>query len=231
VDALTAELLDAERAAADDDLRMWATRARNRVLELASGTGRLAALLRRQAVPYVGIEPESAMLERARRNAPGVAFLRAPLELFALRAIGTVFALNAAWQALPSPDARARSLACAREALGKDGLLVLELENLSPRAPAAVPRRLAGEVTTGGAHYSKFESQRRAGESVEVTWEWYTGGRPAASLKRRLAALDRRAVEAELRAAGFEMYAIFGDCRERPYAERGPRMVVEAAKA
>lgn len=225
-----AELLDAERAAHDDDLRYWATRARGLVLELGCGTGRFAALLRRQAVPYLGLEPSPAMLDRARRNAPGVRFARAALDRFAARGAGTVYALYGSWQGLPTAASRARCLACAREALGRDGLLVLELENHSPRAAASVPRRLAATFAAGGRRFSRFESLRRDGGAVEVSWEWFADGKPVATLARRLAALDRRAVEAELRAAGFAMYAIFGDCKEAPYAERGPRMVVEAAR-
>lgn len=225
-----AELLDAERAAHDDDLRYWATRARGLVLELGAGTGRLAALLRRQAVPYLGLEPSPALLARARRNAPGVPFVRAALDRFAARGAGTVYALYGTWQALPTADARARCLACAHDALGRDGLLVLELENHSPRAASSVPRRLAASFAAAGRRFSRFESLKRGGGAVEVAWEWFADGKPAATMARRLAALDRRAVETELRAAGFEMYAIFGDCREAPYAERGPRMVVEAAR-
>ena len=47
-EVLLAELLDAERALVDADLRFWASRARGRVLELGCGTGRLMAQLRRR---------------------------------------------------------------------------------------------------------------------------------------------------------------------------------------
>lgn len=228
--AQVAELLDAERAPHDSDLRYWATRARGRVLELGCGTGRLGALLRRQAIPYLGLDPSAALLDRARRNAPGVPFARADLTRFAARRFGAAVSLYAGWQALPTREARARCLACAREALAPDGLILLDLENHSPRSLASAPRRLAGEVTVGADRFSKFETLRRDAGVVEVKWEWFTGGRPAATLTRRLAALDRTAVEAELRFAGFELYAIFGDWHEGTYAERGPRMVVEAAR-
>jgi SAM-dependent methyltransferase len=230
VEARVAELLDAERATQDDDLRYWATRARGRVLELGCGTGRLASLLRRQAIPYVGLDPSAGMLDRARRNAPGVPFVRADLTRFAARHIGAVVALYGTWQALPTREARARFLACARASLDPDGLILLDIENHSPRGLSSVPRRLTGEVVSGGARFPKFETLRRAAGYVEVKWEWFSGGQPVAALTRRLAALDRRGVEAELRDAGFELYAIFGDWHEGTYAERGPRMVVEAAK-
>ncbi len=225
-----ADLLDAERAPQDGDLRYWATRARGLVLELGCGTGRLASLLRRQAIPYLGLDPSAEMLDRARRNAPGVPFLRADLSRFAARRIGAVVALYGSWQALPTREARARCLACAHASLAPDGLILLDIENHSPRALSSVPRRLVGEIVLGGTRFSKFETVRREGGYVEVKWEWFSGGQPAASLTRRLAALDRRGVEAELRDAGFELYAIFGDWHEGTYAERGPRMVVEAAR-
>jgi SAM-dependent methyltransferase len=230
LEALAVELLDAERALHDDDLRYWGTRVRGRVLELGSGTGRLAALLRRQAAWYVGLEPSARMLDRARYNAPGVPFMRGDLRRFAARGIGSVFSLYGSFQALLSRDDRARCLACARESLGPDGCVVLDLENHSPRAASSAPRRLAGEVASGGKRFSRFETIRREGETVELKSEWYHEGKPVASMTRRLAAIDRRALEAELRRAGFELFAIFGDWREGTFAERGPRMVVEAAK-
>lgn len=229
-EARVADLLDAERAPQDSDLRYWATRARGLVLELGCGTGRLASLLRRQAIPYLGLELSAEMLERARRNAPGVPFVRADLTRFAARRIGAVVALYGSWQALPTREARARCLACAHASLAPDGLVLLDIENHSPRALSSVPRRLAGEVVLGGTRFSKFETVRREAGYAEVKWEWFSGGQPAAALTRRLAALDRRGVEAELRDAGFELYAIFGDWHEGTYVERGPRMVVEAAR-
>lgn len=230
VDELSVELLDAERALHDDDLRYWGTRARGKVLELGSGTGRLAALLRRQAVWYVGLEPSAAMLDRARRNAPGVPFMRGDLRRFAARGLGAVFSLYGGLQALLSREDRARCLACARESLVADGCVVLDLENHSPRAAASAPRRLAREFDLGGKRFSRFETIRREGGAVELKWEWYHAGKPVAALTRRLAALDRRTLEMELREAGFELFAIFGDWREGIFAERGPRMVVEAAR-
>ncbi|MEK7466997.1 MAG: class I SAM-dependent methyltransferase [Planctomycetota bacterium] len=229
-EALAVELLDAERALHDDDLRYWGTRARGKVLELGCGTGRLAALLRRQAVWYVGLEPSAAMLDRARRNAPGVPLMRGDLRRFAARGIGAVFSLYGSFQALLSADDRARCLSCARESLDTDGCVVLDLENHSPRAAAAAPRKLAGEITSSGKRWSRFETIRREGGTVEVKSEWYQAGKPVAEATRRLAALGRRSLEQELRAAGFELFAIFGDWREGRFEERGERMVIEAAK-
>ena len=229
-EALAVDLLDAERALHDDDLRYWGTRARGKVLELGCGTGRLAALLRRQALWYVGLEPSAAMLDRARRNAPGVPLVRGDLRRFAARGIGAIFSLYGSFQALLSREDRARCLACARESLNADGCVVLDLENHSPRAAASAPRRLAHEVTLDGKRFSRFETIRREGGTVELKWEWYHAGQPVAEVTRRIAALDRRAIEAELREAGFELFAIFGDWREGRFEERGERMIVEAAK-
>jgi SAM-dependent methyltransferase len=229
-EALAVELIDAERSLHDDDLRYWGTRVRGKVLELGSATGRLAALLRRQAVWYIGLDPSSAMLARARRNAPGVPLLRGDLRRFAARGLGAIFSLYGAFQSLLTREDRARCLACARESLAPDGCIVLDLENHSPRAAASAPRRLAGEVTHGGRRFSRFEALRSEGGALEVKSEWFHAGKPAAQFTRRLAPLDRRGLEAELRQAGFELFAIFGDWHEGTFVERGPRMVVEAAK-
>lgn len=230
LDALLASLLDAERALLDNDLRYWASRARGRVLDLGCGTGRLISHLRRLAIPVVGLGTDAVLLERAKRNAPGVPVVRADLRRFALRGFGAAFSLFGSLQELLSPRDRALCLSCVRDALPADGVLVLDLERTSSRAASASPRRLAADFPMGGKRVTRFETAQRAGDVISLRSEWLVDGKPAGESVRRLAALDRRAVERELRDAGFELFALFGDWREGRFDERGERMVVEAAR-
>ncbi|MCE9581341.1 MAG: class I SAM-dependent methyltransferase [Planctomycetes bacterium] len=229
-EALLAGFLDAEHALQDDTLRYWDSRSRGRVLELGCATGRLLSYLRRAAVQVVGLEPSPSLLDRARRNAPGVPVFRADLRRFAARRISCVFSIHAAFQELLTRDDRARCLACVREALNPDGQLVLDLQAASPRAKGTSPRRLAAEMACEGKRVARFETAQRADGQIAIRSEYFEEGRPVAETTRRLALLDRRTLEEELRAAGFELFAIFGDWRESRFQERGPGMVVEAAR-
>jgi trans-aconitate methyltransferase len=228
--AILASLLDADLARLDPDIDYWRGKARGRTLDLGCGTGRIAAYLRKCGLAAAGLDPSPARLAQARRLAPEVPFVRSTLERWAMRGLGSVICANSAFQELLTREARGRCLACAREALSKDGLITLDLAAPSPNAPATAPRRLAAEFPWDGKRVSKFETAARTAGVLTLREEYFAGGKPLAETTRRLAILNRVGIQEELEAAGFAAFAFFRDWRERPYDERGPRLVVEAAR-
>lgn len=228
-DAL-AGLYDAELALFDADLSYWHSRARGRVLDLGCGTGRVAAYLRAKGREVTGLDASRRMLEKARRNAPGVPFLQADLRWFSLRNFGSAFAAWSSFQFLLTRDDRARALACIRDALLPDGYLTIDLFAPMPKAPAISARKVAAQFAWEGKRVTKFESARRAAGILDLRWEYFAEGAPVADVTQRVAIIDRPMIEAELEAAGFAVFALFRDWRENRFEERGPRLIVEAAR-
>ncbi len=98
------------------------------VLELGSGTGRLAGPLRSAGVPDVGLDASTAMLERSARQHPGVPVLAADMAELPVRhgSVGAVLvAFNTLFN-LPSHALQRRCLTQAREAVRTDGIVVVE---------------------------------------------------------------------------------------------------------
>lgn len=222
-------LLAAEIDTFFDDLPYWYSRARGRVLDFGCRAGRLCAALRRRGIPCAGLDTDREALFLAGRFAPGVPLVRAPLDRFALRGFGSAFASLGAFQRLTTREERARSLACLRAAVGPGGYVFLDLAAPVPRAPAAGPRRVAGTFEWDEKQVTVFETARRVSGLVVTRREFFVAGKPVAETVERAAELGRKEVEDELRAAGFDVFALFRDWKEGRWEEGGPRLLVEAA--
>jgi len=108
--------------------RFVAARTAGPVLELGSGTGRLAGPLSAAGVPVVGLDASTAMLARSRARHPGVPVVAADMAELPVRADslgGVLVAFNTLLN-LPSPALQRRCLADARAALRADGIVVVE---------------------------------------------------------------------------------------------------------
>ena len=108
--------------------RFVAARTRGPVLELGSGTGRLAGPLRAAGVAVVGLDASTSMLARSVARHPEVPVLAADMAELPIRpgALGGVLvAFNTLFN-LPTAAAQRRCLTQARVALAPDGVLVVE---------------------------------------------------------------------------------------------------------
>ncbi len=97
----------------------------DRVLDAGCGAGRVAIELARRGVDVVGVDLDPDLLDRARRRAPALNWIRADLaELDIERTFDVVVA---AGNVLPfvRPDRRAAAVAGAARHLGAGGLLVV----------------------------------------------------------------------------------------------------------
>ena len=98
------------------------------MLELGSGTGRLAGPLRSAGVAVVGLDASGAMLDRSVAQHPDVAVVRADMAELPVRegAFGGVLvAFNTLFN-LPTPALQRRCLTQARQAVREDGIVVVE---------------------------------------------------------------------------------------------------------
>lgn len=108
--------------------RFLAERTAGPVLELGSGTGRLAGPLRAAGVPVVGLDASVAMLARSVERHPDVAVVAADMAELPVRD-GTFGAVLVAFNTLfnlPTPALQRRCLTQARRAVRPDGIVVVE---------------------------------------------------------------------------------------------------------
>lgn len=119
--------------------RFLAERTPGPVLELGSGTGRLAAPLLAAAVPVVGLDASVAMLGRSRARHADVPVVAADMAELPVRrgAFGGVLVAFNTILNLPTPALQRRCLTEARAAVRDDGVVVVE---------AFVPGDGAGEA-------------------------------------------------------------------------------------
>lgn len=117
-----------------------AARTTGPVLELGSGTGRLAGPLRAAGVEVVGLDASTAMLRRSAEQHPDVPVVAADMAEIPVRpgSFGAVLvAFNTLFN-LPSHALQRRCLTLARQVLRDDGIVVVE---------AFVPGEGAGEAS------------------------------------------------------------------------------------
>ncbi|HEU5083508.1 MAG TPA: class I SAM-dependent methyltransferase [Acidimicrobiales bacterium] len=108
--------------------RFLAARTAGPVLELGSGTGRLAAPLVAAGVPVVGLDASMAMLARSRASHPHVPVVAADMAELPVRPAsvgGVLVAFNTLFN-LPTASAQRRCLAQARTAVDPGGVVVVE---------------------------------------------------------------------------------------------------------
>lgn len=118
----------AEVSPPDATARFLAARTTGPVLELGSGTGRLAGPLRAAGVPVVGLDASRAMLARSAQRHPAVPVVAADMAELPVRdgAFGAVLvAFNTLFN-LPTPSLQRRCLTQARRAIRPDGIVVVE---------------------------------------------------------------------------------------------------------
>lgn len=108
--------------------RFLAARTSGPLLELGSGTGRLAGPLGAAGVPVVGLDASLAMLARSRAQRPEIPVVAADMAEIPARdgSLGCVLVAFNTLLNLPSAPRQRRCLAQARAAIRPDGLVVVE---------------------------------------------------------------------------------------------------------
>ncbi|HEY7021110.1 MAG TPA: class I SAM-dependent methyltransferase [Ktedonobacterales bacterium] len=254
--AALAEWYDLEHDAIIEDIEFFAQQiaglgvARLRILEIGSGTGRIAAGLALAGCEVVGVEPSAAM--RAR----GLARLSALPERVARRM--TVLDGDARLLTLP-PDARFdaalygldtfahlltagernMALRAAYERLRPGGKLLIDLDPLGPRRLAESIGRdwLQGEwqdQRSGRVLRHTLRATDMSGGVVTIqnmlTVTAPDGVITETTTELRLALLSREEVERAISAAGFTLEAISGSYGGLEVASDSPRLIFVAAR-
>ena len=250
-DPWTAEVYDYQSGLKDDDLAFWAalaTEADGPILELASGTGRVAIPLARAGHQVTGLDVSPNMLAVARgkleREAPEV---RSRLRLvegnmsgFSLdQEFGSIFIAFRSFQALLTLREQRRCLeSCARH-LRNDGRLAINVFN----------PRLSNLIKTGDRGQDPLEYMGPDNATVLETWqtEFDTAnqrlvgrGRYECTMPNGVVTIREHLLELRyffrfemewmLEACGFEVEALYGNFDRSPFTADSPEMIFVARR-
>lgn len=247
-----AHLYDPEYVAFDQDVaffreRLVAADARGPLLELGTGTGRVALPLVRAGWEVTGVDISEPMLGRARRRRARLPTeLRARLHLHKqdvtrLRLPTTYAAALAPFgllSLLPDAEARARCLRGVWQHTAPGARLWVDVAAMTPDGPTERSFVSRFQLPRGGRLVEKHTVQRRAsdGAAVEIEYRYRevardgTTERDAFVVAFRLALLDETTLLDEIEAAGFSLVELFGDWRGGPSRRDSPRSIVEAVR-
>lgn len=246
--AADARYYDAIHGEGGDDAGLWlsfAGRTERPVLELGTGTGRIALVLAEAGHRVVAVDPSPAMLAIAREKVAGralpVEFVEGRVPGVALEAGGFGFALVPADVFLycESGEAQLATLGALREALHFNGLLALDLPG-----PAAWL-----DATTNGQPLLVFSGETDDGERFDA-WQLHDDDLAAQVRNLRVTyerldddGLVRRTVtehslryvgrfESEylLALAGMQVVDVYGDYDLGPLTNESERMIVIARR-
>jgi SAM-dependent methyltransferase len=254
-DAL-AEWYDLEHDDVTEDIEFFAQQIatlgapRPRVLEIGSGTGRIAAGLAMAGCEVVGVEPSAAMRVRSsvrlaalpQRVARRISVVEGDARLLTLppgaRFDAALYGLDT-FAHLLSHAERDATLQAAHQRLHVGGKLLLDLDRLGPLRLA----ESVGEDWLQGAWRDQRSGQalrhtlRATGVHGEVvtiqnTLEITTpdGARRQEEAELRLVLLARATVERAISAAGFALEAVYGDYDRSDVAPDAPRLLFVATR-
>ncbi len=229
-------------------LASFAVHKRARVLELATGTGRVAFALARLGHEVTGLDISEGMLARARARrgdldaglVSRVSFTRADMAEFRLETqFDLVVAAFNALLLLPNENARAGCLRSSLEHLSPGGAFVADLfaANALDRTPdhetveflETEPQ--SGRRVTRERFYS-YDADSDRGHSRLIYRLYDAGGQVAEKLQLgySLALLSRDDVVREVRAAGFVDITTYGNHQREPWTPNSPNLLVCARR-
>lgn len=247
-------LYDAEHRslAADIDLYLdllHEARVRGPVLELACGSGRIALPLAMAGHRVTGLDLSAAMLRRARVRRRGLPpevaarlrFSRQDMRCFRFdRPFAAAIIPFSSLALLPEPADRAACLGCLAHHLGPRAPLVIDLPCPVSLSPAGGPRVVSSRfrLPRWGHEVEKLVEEVVDQErgTIRVRYRYRLvpppGGAPVeiAEASFELARIERRQIEAQLYAAGFDVVAALGDYRGTPHGPSSPRLVLHAER-
>jgi SAM-dependent methyltransferase len=247
-------LYDAEHRslAADVDLYLdllHNARVRGPVLELACGSGRVALPLAMAGHQVTGLDLSATMLRRARARRRGLPpevaarlrFSRQDMRRFRFdRPFAAAIIPFSSLALLPEPADRAACLDCVARHLSPRAPLVIDLPCPVSLSPAGRPRVVSSRfrLPRWGHEVEKLVEevvdQQRGTIRVRYRYRLVSppGGAPVeiAEASFELARIERRQIEAQLYAAGFDVVAALGDYRGTPHGPSSPRLVLHAER-
>jgi SAM-dependent methyltransferase len=247
--AADAEFYDAIHAGLDDDAWLWASfagRSDRPVLDVGTGSGRIALALAREGFRVTGVDPSAAMLARARAAAereglrvewlegrpPGVAVQR--------EAYGLVLLANDVFLYCEDRDAQVACLRWCAAALHFNGALIIDVPGpamaLDPSSNGQPLVAWSGELPDGRWLTAWHVSEDDLAEQVRELTVLYDVTGPDGVLRRshgqhRLRYVYRFEMELLLEAAGLEVEDVCGDYGLGPLTGESERMIVVARRS
>jgi SAM-dependent methyltransferase len=227
------------------DLALAAMSSGGAVLEVACGTGRIAARLAQEGVTVVGLDRSPEMLEVARGKTQGLGnarWVRADMRSFDLgETFGLVILPGHSFQHLNTPHDQLGCLECVRRHLQRGGLLVVHLDHQDFAW-------LGGLVGEGGGRLEPDGRFRHPVTGREIrayrAWSYEPATQTAVSQARweeigadgqvvgrwesgpvRLHCVFRFEIEHLLARAGFAIDAIYGDFHRGPLLDASSEMI------
>jgi SAM-dependent methyltransferase len=228
-DPRLARLYDAEYESIDADLGFYLDHlVPGSVLELACGTGRLAAALSRQSRQVVGLDAAPAMIARARQHSEPVEWVIAGMADFSLgRTFGNIVIPFSGLAFLPDRDAQLRCLVCCRKHLASSGLLILDLMNPETSVGnSTAPERTIKDPLTEQV-FTKTTQVKSDAENIEICYT-YTSRKIQLGHTLNLCRISFAQITEALETSDFFIHEIYGDYRSNPYTHRSPRLLLIA---
>jgi ubiquinone/menaquinone biosynthesis C-methylase UbiE len=229
------------------DVPFWrriALNAGGPVLELGSGTGRVALPLARAGARMIGIDRSAPMLARARheirrqRLGPRLALVRGDIRRlpFPDRSLATVIAPYGILQSLLSDRALRETLRSVARVLVPGGTFGLELVADLPEWKEYSRRVSLRGQRPNGAPIALVESVRQdARRGLTFFDQEFVEGRGSAVTRRRFTLTFRTVtvpgMAARLARAGFEVTALLGDYRGKPWDSRADVWIILARRS
>lgn len=253
--SILAEYYDLDVAGYEEDVFLYENLGRRHdlpLLELGVGTGRAAIPLARAGLRVVGIDKSEDMLAVARRKVeaePKRSGVRERLILvqgditdFSMEErFGLVFSALGGFLHLRSQEEQLRALACARQHLAPDGLVVVDLPTWESEdwEPGSRPLYLTWvrEDPERHATVSKYRSaEADPARQVQRITHIYEEWGPKGSSSRRMVNFQLRYVhrfemELLLQQAGLQIRDLYGSYDLSPYDHHATRMIFVAGAA
>ena len=220
----------------------------SRILELATGTGRVALALARLGHEVTGLDISAGMLARARGKralldpeiAARVTFTHGDMSRFQFDSqFDVVVAAFNALLLLPDAESRAACLAASYKHLRPGGTLVVDVfaANAIDRTPdhetvQFLEREPESNRLITRERFYTYDPQTDRGRSLLI-YRLYSDDRQLAEELRlgySLALLSRDQLVDEVRAAGFVELATYGDHRRGSWSPESPNLIVCARR-
>jgi SAM-dependent methyltransferase len=242
--AAIADYYDLEHEEFNEDIAFYRQLLhRSPILEVGTGTGRIAVPLARDGLEVCGIDTSASMLARARVRAGslgGLQLMQADVRSLALetRFASAIFGLNALWH-LVDQDSQLQALRAVAHHLLPGALLVLDTSNphsLEDREASGVVRQ-RWQGTVHGGEVRSYSSAWDDGAGQLLTLDvWYDRVREDGKVRRSSSRLTLRYVyrpelELLLRLAGFHVEHVYGSYDLDPYSTVSPHLLVTARPA
>lgn len=238
------DMLELMETGSPGDIDFYSQYARHRggpVLALLSGTGRIALAIARMGVPVVGVDPDPARIDLAKRKAQAIGasramFVRADPTNFVSESRHPLVIIPGGLGRLVSLEEQRQALLAVRSALAAGGRLVLDLPLLdmgpSPSGQPAVHYQFGDAGRTAVIQrYRQFEAARQlVHETISCEWLGEDG---RVESKSYATWTERYATPAEvqllLEISGFAVTS-YGGFDRTPLLPGATRLVIEAER-